>query len=155
NAPEILVIKIIPDQIGLVIGPGGKTINKIRDETKVSDISIEEDGTVYITGKNGSSEKAKVIIEKMTRVYKAGEKFKGEVTRVTDFGAFVKIDGSVEGLVHISEIAPFRIKTVDGILKMGDSVPVIIKEIDEKNRISLSIKDVDPEFAKGKGATPL
>ena len=155
SAPQIIVIKIKPGQIGLVIGPGGKSINKIRDETLVDDITIEEDGTVYITGKNNSSQKAKFIIESMTRIYEAGERFEGEVTRVTDFGAFVKIDNNAEGLVHISEIAPFRIKTVDGILKIGDRVPVIIKEIDEKNRISLSIKNRDPEFAKGKGATPL
>ena len=155
SAPQIIVIKIKPDQIGLVIGPGGKSINKIRDDTLVDDITIEEDGTVYITGKNNSSQKAKFIIESMTRIYEAGERFEGEVTRVTDFGAFVKIDNNAEGLVHISEIAPFRIKTVDGILKIGDRVPVIIKEIDEKNRISLSIKNRDPEFAKGKGATPL
>ena len=154
SAPQIIVIKIKPDQIGLVIGPGGKSINKIRDDTLVDDITIEEDGTVYITGKNNSSQKAKLIIESMTRIYEAGERFEGEVTRVTDFGAFVKIDNNAEGLVHISEIAPFRIKTVDGILKIGDRVPVIIKEIDEKKRINLSIKDVDPQFAKRNGASP-
>lgn len=154
NAPEIITIIIKPDQIGLVIGPGGKTINSIRDKTLVEDITIEDDGSVYITGKNGTAEKARIIIESLTHEYKAGERLSGIVSRVTDFGAFVKLSDNAEGLVHISEVAPFRIKSVNGILNVGDQVPVIIKEIDEKKRINLSIKDIDPEFAKNHGAVP-
>jgi len=149
NAPKILVVKIKQDQIGLIIGSGGKTIKDIKERTD-ADIDIEDDGTVYITGKNGSAEKAKTIIEGMTREYKAGERFEGEVTRVETFGAFVKIGYDAEGLVHISEIAPFRVDKVSDILKVGDKVPVIIKEIDEKERINLSIKSADPDFAKRK-----
>lgn len=153
-APEIISIKIDPSQIGMVIGPGGKVINKMKEDTGVQEITLEDDGCVFITGRDGSATKAKEIIEAMTHEYKAGEKFDGVVTRVTDFGAFVRIGPGTEGLVHISEVAPFRIKSVNGILKEGDSVPVIIKEVDEKKRINLSIKAVAPDFAKEKGASP-
>lgn len=84
----------------------------------------------------------------MTREYKRGEKFIGEVVKILDFGAFVRVGYNTEGLVHISEIAPFRIEHVDDYLKEGDKVPVIIKEIDEKKRVNLSIKQADPEFIK-------
>jgi polyribonucleotide nucleotidyltransferase len=153
-APEIISTRILEEQIGLVIGPGGKMINKIKDDTKVEEITIEDDGSVFITGRDGSATKAKEIIEALTKVYEAGEKFEGEVTRLMDFGAFVRIGPNTEGLVHISEIAPFRIKTINGILKEGDKVPVIIKEIDEKKRINLSIKGADPKWAESKGLKP-
>jgi len=150
SAPKIITIRINPEKIGLVIGPGGKTINKIKDESG-AEIDIEEDGLVYLTGKNGASEKARAIIEALTREYKVGERFEGEVIKILDFGVVVKIGSgpNAEGLVHISEIAPFRIETVASVLKEGDSVPVVIKEInEEKKRISLSIKDADPNFIK-------
>lgn len=148
NAPKILLVKIKVDQIGLVIGTGGKTINDIKEKTGVDGIDIEDDGTVYITGKNGTAEKAKKIIEDMTHEYKRGERFQGVVVKIAEFGAFVRIGGSTEGLVHISEIAPFRIDQVASYLKEGDVVPVIVKEIDERDRIKLSIKDADPNFIK-------
>ena len=151
RAPKILVLKIKVDQIGMLIGPGGKTINGIKDTTGVEEITIEEDGTVYVTGKNGTAEKARVIIEEMTHEYKAGEKFLGVVTRLMDFGAFVKIGHSAEGLVHISEIAPFRIEKIAGVLNVGEEVPVVVKEIDDQKRINLSIKRADPDFAARKG----
>jgi polyribonucleotide nucleotidyltransferase len=150
KAPKILVIKIKVDQIGLVIGPGGKTIKGIQEATAVDGIDIEEDGTVYITGKNGSAEKAKEMIVGLTREYAKGERFDGIVTRLMEFGAFVKIGPNTEGLVHISEIASFRVDKVSGYLKEGDRVPVVIKEIDEKKRINLSIKDADKDFIKKK-----
>jgi polyribonucleotide nucleotidyltransferase len=149
-APKILVLKIKPDQIGGVIGSGGKTIKEIKERTG-ADIDIEDDGTVYCTGKDGSAEKAKLIIEAMTHEYKAGEKYEGTVTKVTDFGAFVKIgDSDNEGLVHVSEIASFRVENVSAVLKPGDKVPVIVKGVDERDRISLSIKLADPTFIKNK-----
>ena len=146
NAPEIIIIKIKPDQIGLVIGSGGKTINEIRDVTHVEDITIEEDGTIFITGKNETALKAKEIIFNMTREYLPGEKFDGEVVRMMDFGAFVKIGPNAEGLVHVSEIAPFRVERVETYLKEGDKVPVMVKEVDEKGRLNLSIKSANPDF---------
>jgi polyribonucleotide nucleotidyltransferase len=150
NAPKIVVLKIKQDQIGLVIGSGGKTIKEIKEKTG-ADIDIEDDGTVYCTGKDGSAEKARDIIEAMTHEYKAGEKYTGEVTKITEFGAFVKIGlGNSEGLVHISEIAPFRVENVNTLLKVGEKVPVVVKGVDERERISLSIKSADPDFAKNK-----
>lgn len=145
NAPKILTLTIKTDQIGLVIGSGGKTIKDIKERTG-AEILIEDDGTVYVTGKNGSAEKAKDIIFNMTREYVKGDRFEGVVTKVLDFGAFVKISEATEGLVHISEIAPFRVDKVDTYLKEGVKVPVVVKEIDEKKRINLSIKLADPNF---------
>lgn len=148
RAPKIVTLSIKKDQIGSVIGPGGKTINKIRDDTGVSDIVIEEDGTVFITGKEDSAERARDIIESMTHQYSVGEKFEGTVSRIVDFGAFVKLNDHAEGLVHISEIAPFRVEKVTDYLSVGKKVPVIIKEIDGQGRLNLSIKQADPNFAK-------
>ena len=147
NAPEIVAIKINPDLIGMVIGPSGKMIKSIKEKTG-AEIDIEDDGTVFITGKQGAAEAARDIIEGLTKEYKKGERFEGEVVKITDFGAFVKIGPNTDGLVHVSEIAPFRVDRVEKYLKVGQKVPVIIKDIDEKKRLSLSIKQVDPNFVK-------
>lgn len=149
NAPKILVMKIQQDQIGEVIGSGGKTIKSIKEKTG-AEIDIEDDGTVYITGKDGSAEKAMDIVESMTHIYKPGEKFEGEVMRIEAFGAFVNIGYETDGLVHVSEIAPFRIDNVADYLKIGDKVPVVVKGVDERNRIALSIKSANPDFIKKK-----
>ncbi|MDE2030658.1 MAG: polyribonucleotide nucleotidyltransferase [Patescibacteria group bacterium] len=149
NAPKILVTKIKKDQIGMVIGPGGKNINAIREETG-AEITIEEDGTVFVTGRNGGAEKAKKIIEEMTHEYAIGDIAEGEVVKLMDFGAFVRISSGTEGLVHISEIAPFRVEKVSDILKEGDEVPVKIIKIDERGRLNLSIKDANSEFFQPK-----
>ncbi len=156
RAPEILTMKVKPDQIGMVIGGGGKTINGIRDVTGVSDITIEDDGSIFITGKGGTAQKAKEMIEQIVKEYKAGEVYDGEVTRLMDFGAFVKVGPGkdAEGLVHVSEIAPFRINKIADAVSVGEKVRVMIKEIDDKGRINLSIKAVDPEFASRKGLKP-
>ncbi len=156
RAPEILTMKVKPDQIGLVIGGGGKTINGIKDTSEVDDITIEEDGTIFITGKNGAAQMARAMIEALVKEYKPGEVYEGEVTRMMDFGAFVRIGPGkdAEGLVHVSEVAPFRIEKVGDAVKIGEKVRVMIKEIDEKGRINLSIKAVDPDFASRKGIAP-
>ncbi|MEK7612735.1 MAG: polyribonucleotide nucleotidyltransferase [Patescibacteria group bacterium] len=156
RAPEILTLKVKPDQIGLVIGGGGKTINGIKEMADVDDITIEDDGSVFITGSGGSAQKAKEMIEAIVKEYKAGEIYEGEVTRLMDFGAFVRVGPGkdAEGLVHVSEVAPFRIAKISDAVAVGDKVRVMIKEIDEKGRINLSIKSVDPEFASRKGLTP-
>ncbi|MEK7107972.1 MAG: polyribonucleotide nucleotidyltransferase [Patescibacteria group bacterium] len=153
NAPKIISIKIKPDQIGSIIGTGGKIINEIMEKTG-AEIDIEDDGTVFFTGKNGAAEAAQKIVEGMTHEYKPGEKYEGTVTRLMDFGAFVKIGPNAEGMVHISEIAPFRIDQISSALSEGDIVPVMVKEIDEKGRINLSIKAADPSFAEKKGVKP-
>jgi polyribonucleotide nucleotidyltransferase len=154
NAPEILMMKVKPDQIGLIIGSGGKTINEIRDVTHVEDITIEDDGSVFITGKGGTAEKAREIIANMTKEYLPGEKYDGEVTRLMDFGFFVKIGPNAEGMVHVSEMAPFRVERVETYVKEGDKVPVMVKEIDEKGRINLSVKQANPAFFVQKPETP-
>jgi polyribonucleotide nucleotidyltransferase len=156
RAPEILTMKVRPDQIGLVIGGGGKTINGIRDTTAVEDITIEDDGSIFITGKNGSAQKARLMIEALVKEYLAGEVYNGEVTRLMDFGAFVRIGPGkdAEGLVHVSEVAPFRINKISDVVAVGEKVRVMIKEIDEKGRLNLSIKAADPEFATRKGLQP-
>lgn len=154
RAPKILTSKVKVDQIGLVIGPGGKTINGIREKTGADDITIEEDGTIFITGKNGAAEAAKKEIDDLTREYMVGDRFEGPVVRLMDFGAFVKITPNQDGLVHVSEVAPFRIGKISDAVQIGDIVPVVLKEIDEKGRYNLSIKAADPEWAARKGLKP-
>lgn len=147
NAPKIVTIKIKVSQIGLVIGPGGKNVNAIREQTG-AEITIDDDGTVYATGKNGSAEKAIDIINGMTREWIAGDTAQGEVVKVMDFGIFVKVGGSTEGLVHVSEMAPFRIDSVSKYAKEGDKVPVTVMGVDEKGRTNFSIKKDNPDFFK-------
>lgn len=153
RAPEIVVLKIMPEQIGLVIGSGGKTINSIKEDTGTEEITIEEDGTVFITGRNGSAQAAAEKIKALTKVYEVGEKATAIITKVVDFGAFAKLDAFNEGLIHISEIAPFRIETMDGVLREGEEVPVVVAKI-EHGKIGLSIKQADGEFAVRKGLNP-
>ena len=149
NAPKILTTTVKVSQIGLVIGPGGKTINGIKDKTG-AEITIEDDGTVYVTGKNGSAEKALEMVKELTHEFVRGELVWAEVVKIVDFGAFVKLNSSTEGLVHVSEIAPTRVEKVTDFLKEGDKVPVQVKDIDDRGKISLSIKMADPNFFKKK-----
>jgi len=146
NAPKIMTVNIKKEQIGLIIGPGGKTINAIRDETG-TEITIEEDGTVFVTGKDGGAEKAVKIIESMTHEYRIGDMADATVVKLMDFGAFVRIGHDTEGLVHISEIAPFRVEKVSDILKEGDVVPIKVIKV-ENGRLSFSIKEANATFFK-------
>lgn len=154
RAPRIIPLSIPVDMIGMVIGGQGKNIKKIQEDTGVESITIEDDGGVFITGKGGAPEQAAAIIRDMTRIFKPGEVIEGEVTRILDFGAFVRLNSRTEGLVHISEIAPFRIQSVSDALAVGERVRVVVKEVDKEGRVNLSIKEIDPEFAKKKGLTP-
>jgi len=153
RAPEIVVIQILPEQIGLVIGSGGKTINSIKDDTGVEEITIEEDGTIFITGKNDTAKIAADRIRTLTKVYTVGDRVDVTVTRLATFGAFAKLDALHEGLIHISEIASFRLETMEGILTEGEIVPVIISKV-ENGKIGLSIKQADPDFAQKRGILP-
>ena len=146
NAPKILIIKIKPDQIGMVIGGGGKTIKEIKEKSG-AEITIEDDGTVYFTGKGNSVEIARDIVLEMTHEFKLGEVLKGEVVKVAEFGAFVRLNPFIDGMVHISELAPFRVERVSDIIKEGIIVPVKVIKIDtERGKISLSIKEADRDF---------
>jgi polyribonucleotide nucleotidyltransferase len=148
NAPKILIMKIKPDQIGMIIGGGGKTIKDIKERSG-AEITIEDDGTVYLTGKGESANLAKKIIEEMTREFKYGEVLKGEVVKIADFGAFVRLNDFTDGMVHISELAPFRVNQVNDLLKEGMIVPVKVIKIDaDRGKISLSIKEADKDFFK-------
>ena len=150
RAPKIVVLSIDPSQIGTVIGSGGKTINKIKEDTGVTEISIEEDGTVYITGTDGTADTAKRVVEELLHEYEVGEQVEGTVTRLATFGAFVALNDTTEGLVHISEIAPFRIERVEDVLAVGETVPVVVIKV-EDGKIALSIKKRDGDFLTKKG----
>ncbi len=142
-APRMIIVKINPDKIKDVIGPGGKVINKIIADTGVAKIDIEDDGSVFITALDGESgEKARAIVESLTKDVVIGETYMGTVTRLMNFGAFVAILPGKEGLVHISQLAPTRIERVEDAVKIGDEIMVKVVEIDEKGRINLSRKAV-------------
>jgi polyribonucleotide nucleotidyltransferase len=139
-APRIIVMKINPDKIRNVIGTGGKIINEIIDETGVQ-IDIEDDGSIFITSVDKTSaDKAREWIDNLTHEVKAGEIFNAKVTRIMNFGAFAEILPGQEGLIHISEIAERRIEKVEDVLKVGDIIPVKVKEIDSQGRINLSAR---------------
>ncbi len=149
-APRIYTLHIDPEKIRDVIGAGGKIINEIIDKTGVT-IEIEQDGTVFITSASSEgADKAIEWIKNLTKEVKAGEIYQGKVTRLMDFGAFVEILPNQEGLVHISEMAPFRVDKVGDVVKVGDLVPVKVKEIDEQGRINLTFMGTGFDFSKIK-----
>lgn len=140
-APSMITMKIDPEKIRYVIGPGGKMIKKIIDETGVK-IDIEDDGSVYILANDQEAgENARQIIFNLTRDVVIGELFKGKVKRIMNFGAFVEIVPGQEGLCHISKLSKHHVKSVEDILKVNDEVWVKVMEIDEQGRINLSRKD--------------
>ena len=139
-APRIVTIRINPDKIRDVIGPGGKMINKIIDETGVS-IDIEQDGRVNITSSDAVGLEAAIKwVKELTHEVTAGEVYEGTVVRLEDFGAFVNVLPGQDGLVHVSEIAYRHVNKPSDILHIGDKAKVIVKEIDSMGRINLSIK---------------
>ncbi|MBU1033175.1 MAG: polyribonucleotide nucleotidyltransferase [Patescibacteria group bacterium] len=145
-APRIESIKIDPDKIRDVIGPGGKIINEIIDACNVQ-IDIEDDGLVNITAlESEGMQRAMEWVKKLTHEIEAGEIYTGKVTRIMDFGAFVEILPNKEGLVHISELAPHRVEKVTDIVNIGDEVKVKVYEIDSMGRVNLSVKRADPDY---------
>ena len=147
-APKIIMIKINPDKIRDVIGPGGKVINKIIEVTSVK-IDTEQDGTIYISSPdNEMNDKAKKMIENIVREAKAGEYYMAKVKRIEKFGAFLEIFPGKDGLLHISEIAEERTKAVEDVLKMDDELFVKVIEIDNQGRVNLSRKVVILEEKK-------
>jgi polyribonucleotide nucleotidyltransferase len=141
-APRIVTVNINPDKIRDVIGPGGKMINKIIAETGVQ-MDIEDDGRVIITSANAEGmEKAVAWVKQLTHEVTAGEIYEGTVARLEDFGAFVNILPGQDGLVHVSEIAWTRTNRPSDVLRIGDKVKVLVREIDNLGRINLSIRQL-------------
>ncbi len=151
-APRMLVLQISPDKIKDVIGPGGKVINKIIADTGVK-IDIENDGRVFIAGQDGAAaDKAKAMVEALTKSVTVGETYLGTVTRLMNFGAFVAFLPGKEGLVHISQLAPQRVERVEDVVKPGDQIMVKVIEVDSQGRVNLSRKAVMvPEGGASEG----
>ena len=147
-APKIVTMNINPDKIRDVIGPGGKIITKIIDETGVK-IDIEQTGEVFISGIDAEMiAKAQELINNIVAEAEVGETYTGKVTRIMNFGAFVEILPGKEGLLHISHIAHERVNKVEDVLNVGDEVTVKVTEIDEKGRVNLSRKALLPKPEK-------
>lgn len=145
-APKIITITIPVDKIGALIGPSGKNVRKIQEETGTT-ISIEDDGTVQIAGDSlEQAEAGREMVEMQVAEAEVGKIYEGPVTRIMNFGAFVKILPDVEGMVHISSISEERIEKIDDVLKEGDIVKVRVIEIDDKGRVNLTMRDLDKPF---------
>jgi polyribonucleotide nucleotidyltransferase len=150
-APKLISIEIDPEFIGKVIGPGGKMIKSIQEQTD-STIEIEEDGTIYISCVGGDGHlKAREIIEQMTQPPKVGKIYeRSKVVSVKDFGVFVEITPGVEGLCHISELNDTFVKNIDEVCRVGDLIDVKLLSIDDQGRFKLSRKAAIAELAKTK-----
>lgn len=141
-APRIVTIQIDPEKIGEVIGSGGKVINEIIDACGVT-IDIDDDGLVMVCGTDPEGvNKALDWVNNIVREFQAGETFTGKVVRMLDFGAFVELVPGRDGMVHVSEMAPYRVSQPSDFLEIGQTVTVRIKEIDEKGRVNLTMKDL-------------
>jgi len=142
-APRVFVIKIKPEKIGDLIGPGGKVINAIIQNLGVQ-IDIKEDGTVFVTAPD--KEKANLALQEIkdiTKEFSEGEIIKGKVSQIKEFGAIIDLGHHKEGLLHISELAPFRVNRVEDIVKSGEELKLKIKRVEQNGKISLSLKDVN------------
>ncbi|MEX0717226.1 MAG: polyribonucleotide nucleotidyltransferase [Planctomycetaceae bacterium] len=150
-APRLLHIRISPEKIGLLIGPGGKTIRAIQDETGAQ-IDIEDDGSVTVAAKESSAAEAAVArIEALTEEIRVGRIYEGRVSSIKDFGAFIEIAPGKDGLCHISELAEGFVKSVNDVCKQGDLLRVKVIAVDEQNRVKLSRKAVLAEEAGAGG----
>ena len=153
-APRIETVKVPQDKIGLIIGPGGKTIKGIVAETG-AEINIDDDGSVHIYSSNGESlKRAKEIIEGMTREITVGEIYQGTVVSIKDFGAFVEVLPGKDGLVHISELADARVNRVEDVVRSGDLVWVKCIGVDDKGRVKLSRKAAMKERDQAASSAP-
>jgi polyribonucleotide nucleotidyltransferase len=152
NAPRIITLKVRPEKIREIIGPGGKMIRSIIEETGVK-IDVEDDGTVYVSSQDGDSmSKAVDRINRITAEAEVGKVYKGTVRKVVDFGAFVEILPGTDGLLHISQIGPGRVRRVADVLREGDEIMVKVLEIDRQGKIRLSQREVEQpgQSAQGK-----
>ncbi len=145
-APKLITIKIDPEKIGKVIGPGGKMIRKIQEDTGAT-IEIEDDGTVYISCVSGDgAQRAREAVESITEDVKVGKVYTAEVISIKEFGAFVEVLPGQDGLVHISELADKYVGAVTDVVKVGDTVKVKVIGIDDQGRVKLSMKGLNPEL---------
>lgn len=150
HAPRLLTIKIDPEKIGKVIGPGGKSIKALQADTGAQ-VDIEEDGTIFIScGDSAGAVKARDMIEQMTDEVKVGRIYEGEVVSIRDFGAFVKLIEGQDGLCHISELEDGYVKSVSDVVSVGDKVPVKVIAVDEQGRVKLSRKAALKEQAESQ-----
>jgi polyribonucleotide nucleotidyltransferase len=152
NAPRIVTLKVKPEKIREIIGPGGKMIRSIIEETGVK-IDVEDDGTVYVSSQDGDSmARAVERINRITAEAEVGRVYKGTVRKVVDFGAFVEILPGTDGLLHISQIGAGRVRRVADVLREGDEIMVKVLEIDRQGKIRLSQREVqqDGQSAQGK-----
>ncbi|HVM95006.1 MAG TPA: polyribonucleotide nucleotidyltransferase [Candidatus Acidoferrales bacterium] len=152
HAPRITTLKIKPDKIRDVIGPGGKVIRGIIEETGVK-IDVEDDGTVLVASSDGAAMKRAIeIIQGITAEAQVGKIYKGTVRKIVDFGAFVEILPGTDGLLHISQIGPGRVAKVSDVLKEGEEITVKVLEVDKSGKIRLSRKEALQEGEKGAGS---
>jgi polyribonucleotide nucleotidyltransferase len=141
HAPRITTIKVKPDKIREIIGPGGKVIRGIIEATGVK-MDVEDDGTVTIASNDESaSRKAIEMVQRIAAEAEVGKIYRGTVRKIVDFGAFVEILPGTDGLIHISQLAPERVRRVSDVLKEGDEVMVKVLEIDKQGKIRLSRKE--------------
>jgi polyribonucleotide nucleotidyltransferase len=142
HVPRIITVQIPVDKIGAVIGPGGKIIRGIQEETGAT-IDINEDGTVFIATADGeSARKAKMQIEMLTETPEVGRIYTGKVVGMKNFGVFVEISPGTDGMVHISQLDTQRVETVEDVVGMGDEITVMVTEIDSNGKIRLSRRAV-------------
>jgi polyribonucleotide nucleotidyltransferase len=153
HAPRIITIKVKPDKIREIIGPGGKVIRGIIEATGVK-MDVEDDGTVTIASSDeAASKKAVEMVQRIAAEAEVGKIYKGTVRKIVDFGAFVEILPGTDGLIHISQLAPERVRRVSDILKEGDEVMVKVLEIDRQGKIRLSRKEALQESGGGKSGS--
>ncbi|MCK5576979.1 MAG: polyribonucleotide nucleotidyltransferase, partial [Dehalococcoidales bacterium] len=151
-APRMYKVVIPQEKIGAVIGPGGKTIRAIIEATKTT-VDVDNEGVVFVgSADEQSARKAIRMIEDLTREVEVGTTYTGKVTRIMTFGAFVEVLPGKEGLVHISELADYRVERVEDIVKVGDEVTVKVTEIDSQGRINLSRRAVFDKGSRPLGA---
>jgi polyribonucleotide nucleotidyltransferase len=149
HAPRITTIKVKPEKIREIIGPGGKVIRGIIEATGVK-MDVEDDGTVTIASSDESaSRKAIEMVQRIAAEAEVGKIYRGTVRKIVDFGAFVEIFPGTDGLVHISQLAPERVRRVSDVLKEGDEVMVKVLEIDKQGKIRLSRKEALQETGNG------
>ncbi|HEX4591040.1 MAG TPA: polyribonucleotide nucleotidyltransferase, partial [Gemmataceae bacterium] len=156
HAPRLLTVKINPEKIGALIGPGGKNIKAIQESTGAK-IDIEDDGTVFIAHSDAAgAEEAKMRVEAITQEVQVGKVYEGRVTSIKDFGAFIEILPGKDGLCHISELSDGYVGRVDDVLRMGDTVRVKVISIDDQDRVKLSrkvlLREENPEAADAEAA---